>query len=121
MNRSRLARTTPAHTISRTCPGVASPRAAGSRKRRASGCGGWLKEVIVRHSNTSGLDTRKSAMISTVEHALRMTGTLDPRDGWTADRCTLARALEVIPTRSAFLILREAFYGTTRFDDFCDR
>lgn len=50
-----------------------------------------------------------------------MTGTLDPRSGWTADRCTLARSLEVIPTRSAFLLLREAFYGTTRFDDFSDR
>ncbi len=50
-----------------------------------------------------------------------MTGRLDPREGWTADRCTIARALEVIPTRSAFLILREAFYGTTRFDDFAQR
>lgn len=56
-----------------------------------------------------------------MEHTLRMTGTLDPRDGWTADRCTLAKALDVVPTRSAFLILREAFYGTTRFDDFSDR
>jgi DNA-binding HxlR family transcriptional regulator len=27
----------------------------------------------------------------------------------------------VISTRSAFLILREAFYGTTRFDDFAAR
>jgi DNA-binding HxlR family transcriptional regulator len=27
----------------------------------------------------------------------------------------------VISTRSAFLILREAFYGTTRFDDFAER
>ncbi len=27
----------------------------------------------------------------------------------------------MIPTRSAFLILREAFYGTTRFDDFATR
>jgi DNA-binding HxlR family transcriptional regulator len=50
-----------------------------------------------------------------------MTGRLEPRDAWTADRCTIARALEVIPTRSAFLILREAFYGTTRFDDFAQR
>jgi DNA-binding HxlR family transcriptional regulator len=54
-------------------------------------------------------------------HALRMTGVLDPRASWTADRCTLARALDVITTRSAFLILREAFYGTTRFDDFAQR
>ncbi len=41
-----------------------------------------------------------------------MTGSLDPRDGWTADRCTIAKALDVVTTRSAFLILREAFYGT---------
>jgi DNA-binding HxlR family transcriptional regulator len=53
--------------------------------------------------------------------ALRMTGSLDPRDAWTADRCTIARALSVVTTRSAFLILREAFYGTTRFDDFAQR
>ena len=50
-----------------------------------------------------------------------MTGSLEPRSGWTADRCTIAKALDVIPTRSAFLILREAFYGTTRFDDFATR
>ncbi|MGD0198593.1 MAG: helix-turn-helix domain-containing protein [Solirubrobacteraceae bacterium] len=56
-----------------------------------------------------------------MDHSLRMTGTLDPRDGWTADGCTIAKALDVIPTRSAFLILREAFYGTTRFDDFAER
>jgi DNA-binding HxlR family transcriptional regulator len=53
--------------------------------------------------------------------ALRMTGSLEPRGAWQADRCTIARALEVIPTRSAFLVLREAFYGTTRFDDFAER
>jgi DNA-binding HxlR family transcriptional regulator len=56
-----------------------------------------------------------------MEHAVRMTGSLEPRSGWTADDCMLAKALEVIPTRSAFLILREAFYGTTRFDDFAAR
>jgi DNA-binding HxlR family transcriptional regulator len=50
-----------------------------------------------------------------------MTGSLEPRGGWTADRCTIAKSLEVVSTRSAFLILREAFYGTTRFDDFAER
>ena len=50
-----------------------------------------------------------------------MTGSLDPRGAWTADRCTIAAALDAIATRSAFLILREAFYGTTRFDDFAER
>ena len=54
-------------------------------------------------------------------HALRMTGRLEPRDAWTADRCTIAASLGVLTTRSAFLILREAFYGTTRFDDFAER
>jgi DNA-binding HxlR family transcriptional regulator len=56
-----------------------------------------------------------------MDHALHMTGSLDPRDSWTAEGCTLARALDVVSTRSAFLILREAFYGTTRFDDFAER
>jgi DNA-binding HxlR family transcriptional regulator len=50
-----------------------------------------------------------------------MTGALEPRGGWQANGCTIARALEVVPTRSAFLILREAFYGTTRFDEFAER
>jgi DNA-binding HxlR family transcriptional regulator len=52
---------------------------------------------------------------------LRLTGALDPRESWIADRCTIAKALDVLSTRSAFLILREAFYGTTRFDDFAQR
>jgi DNA-binding HxlR family transcriptional regulator len=50
-----------------------------------------------------------------------LTGQLDPRQGWTADRCTIAKALEVVSTRSALLIMREAFYGTTRFDEFAER
>jgi DNA-binding HxlR family transcriptional regulator len=53
--------------------------------------------------------------------ALHLTGRLSPREAWTADRCTLAKSLDVISTRSAFLILREAFYGTARFDDFAQR
>jgi DNA-binding HxlR family transcriptional regulator len=51
-----------------------------------------------------------------------MTGELDPRAGWTAgDACPIYRSLDVVSTRSAFLILREAFYGTSRFDDFAKR
>jgi DNA-binding HxlR family transcriptional regulator len=52
---------------------------------------------------------------------IEMIGSLEPRSGWKAERCTVARALSVLSTRSAFLILREAFYGTTRFDDFAER
>src|SRR3954447_23836405 len=54
-------------------------------------------------------------------HALRLTGRLEPRGAWTAERCPIAKSLDVLTTRSAFLILREAFYGTTRFDDFAER
>src|SRR5437868_10022533 len=61
-------------------------------------------------------------MMKPMEAALRMTGALDPRSSWgPADRCTIAKALDVLSTRSAFLVLREAFYGTTRFDDFAER
>ena len=56
-----------------------------------------------------------------MEAPIRLTGALEPRGGWAADRCSIAAALEVVATRSAFLILREAFYGTTRFDDFAER
>ncbi|MDP9294983.1 MAG: helix-turn-helix transcriptional regulator [Actinomycetota bacterium] len=56
-----------------------------------------------------------------METSVRLTGSLDPRSGWTADRCSIARALDVVSTRSAFLVLREAFYGTSRFDDFAER
>lgn len=56
-----------------------------------------------------------------MEAAIRMTGALDPRGGWSADHCPIAKSLELVSTRSAFLILREAFYGATRFDDFADR
>ncbi len=54
-------------------------------------------------------------------HTVRLTGPLEPRSSWRADRCTIAKTLDVITTRSAFVILREAFYGTTRFDDFAQR
>ncbi len=59
--------------------------------------------------------------MSTVESPLKLAGSLGPRDGWTAERCSLAKALDVVGTRTAFLILREAFYGTMRFDDFAAR
>src|SRR3954451_7923451 len=56
-----------------------------------------------------------------MDEVVRLTGKLDPRSGWTADRCSIAKTLDVVGARSAFLILREAYYGTTRFDDFAER
>src|SRR5215471_16162258 len=53
---------------------------------------------------------------------LRMTGSLDPRDGWSAGAsCTIAKSVELLSTRSAFVLMREAFYGATRFDEFVRR
>jgi DNA-binding HxlR family transcriptional regulator len=52
---------------------------------------------------------------------IHMAGALDPRDEWVADHCPMAEALDVVRTRSAFLVLREAFYGATRFEEFAQR
>src|ERR1700753_2615848 len=48
----------------------------------------------------------------------RLTGALEPRGRWQATACSLARAIDVVSTRSAFLLLREACYGTTPSHDF---
>ncbi|MFC5201157.1 winged helix-turn-helix transcriptional regulator [Streptomyces kaempferi] len=47
-----------------------------------------------------------------------LTGSLTDRDSWSEHRCSAARALEVIGTPSNLFVLREAFYGTTYFNDF---
>jgi DNA-binding HxlR family transcriptional regulator len=49
-------------------------------------------------------------------------GPLSDRSAWSAHgRCSIGRAMEVVGTRSAMLLMREAFYGTRRFDDFATR
>jgi DNA-binding HxlR family transcriptional regulator len=53
--------------------------------------------------------------------ALRLVGALSDRDSWAATNCSIDKTMGVVGTRSAMLILREAFYGTTRFDDFAER
>ncbi len=35
--------------------------------------------------------------------------------------CPMERALDIIGTRSALVLIREAFYGTRRFEDFAQR
>lgn len=51
-----------------------------------------------------------------LDGALALRGN-EPVDGY----CPMERALRVIGTRSAVMLLREAFYGATRFDDFTAR
>ena len=48
-------------------------------------------------------------------------GALADRSTWRVENCSIAMAMDVIGTRSSMLILREAFFGTTRFDDFARR
>ncbi|QBJ98113.1 transcriptional regulator [Rhodococcus sp. ABRD24] len=53
---------------------------------------------------------------------MKLEGALSDREAWeTGDHCSIGRAMEVVGTRSAILLLREAYYGTTRFDDFAHR
>lgn len=51
-----------------------------------------------------------------------MTGRLEPRGSWGAPQaCPIARTFEALGSRSAYVILREAFYGATRFEEFVQR
>ena len=50
-----------------------------------------------------------------------MSDLLAERDTWSMANCSIARALEIVGTRTALLIMREAFFGTRRFDDFARR
>jgi DNA-binding HxlR family transcriptional regulator len=48
-------------------------------------------------------------------------GPLADRGRWRIDNCSIAMAMEVLGARSTMLIVREALYGTRRFDDFVRR
>jgi DNA-binding HxlR family transcriptional regulator len=49
-------------------------------------------------------------------------GPLADRDAWSAiGECPIEKTMALLGTKSAMLIMREAYYGTTRFDDFARR
>ena len=49
-------------------------------------------------------------------------GVLADRDKWSAvGECPIEKTMTLAGTKSAMLIMREAYYGTTRFDDFVRR
>jgi DNA-binding HxlR family transcriptional regulator len=49
-------------------------------------------------------------------------GPLADRDSWSAiGECPIEKTMTVAGQKSAMLIMREAYYGTTRFDDFARR
>src|ERR1700729_4140824 len=49
-------------------------------------------------------------------------GVLADRDKWSPiGECAIEKTMAAVGTKSAMLIMREAYYGTTRFDDFARR
>ncbi|MGB2918803.1 MAG: helix-turn-helix domain-containing protein [Mycobacterium sp.] len=49
-------------------------------------------------------------------------GRLVDRDSWSAvGQCPIEKTIELLGAKSAMLMLREAYYGTTRFEDFWRR
>ena len=47
---------------------------------------------------------------------------LQDRQQWSiGEGCSMSRVLELLSTKTAFQVVRELFFGTTRFEDFVDR
>lgn len=54
--------------------------------------------------------------------AMRFEERLRDRGTWSiGDGCSAARVLDLLSTKTVFLVVRECFYGTTRFEDFVTR
>lgn len=53
--------------------------------------------------------------------SVTLAGPLADRPAWSTEECSIGKAMGVVGSRTAMLLLREAFYGTTRFDDFAER
>jgi len=63
-------------------------------------------------------DTSATAPVTVMERQ----GAFAERDAWTAgSMCRLEGALSLIGTRSAMVLLREVFFGATRFEDLVKR
>lgn len=45
----------------------------------------------------------------------------DRRKWSVGDACSMSRVLDLLSTKTMFLVVRECFYGTTRFEDFMER
>jgi DNA-binding HxlR family transcriptional regulator len=69
-----------------------------------------LAWVVISQLSCSGMST----------DTLDLDPRLQSRRGPAPD-CSIDRALQVLSTRSAMLLLREAFYGVTRFDELVAR
>jgi DNA-binding HxlR family transcriptional regulator len=47
---------------------------------------------------------------------------LQDREGWfIGDACSMSKVLDLLSSKTTFQVVRELFFGTTRFDDFVER
>ena len=47
---------------------------------------------------------------------------LRDRQKWSiGEACSMAKVLDLLSSKTTFLVVRECFYGTTRFEDFMER
>ena len=62
------------------------------------------------------------ATIHDMSATIQMSEELEPRSGWgVARECPIASMFEILGTKTSYLIMREAFYGATRFEEFVER
>jgi DNA-binding HxlR family transcriptional regulator len=60
--------------------------------------------------------------VGELSDVITLAGRFADRDRWTAEGwCSIERALGLIGTRSAMVLMREAFYGGRRFDELTRR
>jgi DNA-binding HxlR family transcriptional regulator len=53
---------------------------------------------------------------------IQMTGRLAPRSSWGPPAaCPIIRTFDAVSTRTAYALMREAFYGASRFEEFVGR
>jgi DNA-binding HxlR family transcriptional regulator len=53
--------------------------------------------------------------------SMKIENQLADRTRWRPEFCSIAKTLDLLGTRTTFLVLREFFYGTSRFEDFVNR
>lgn len=54
--------------------------------------------------------------------AIEFEDRLRDRNRWSiGDACSMSKVLDLLNTKTAFLVIRECFYGTSRFEDFVER
>lgn len=66
--------------------------------------------------------TQNTQRVPGDEDVITLVGPFADRDAWTAQGwCSIERALEIVGTRSAMILLREVYYGANRFEDLVRR